>query len=143
LFYHPFITGEAILTTDHKTEFQTFLDGLDYDTQVTPSPPAQSATPRRDKYLARLTPLHERLHQALLRFSAELTADGLHMDQVWPLVLGRQREKPRAFEVAAALRALGWQRIRYYQDSGPSTTLWFPPEVDSAEAKAAMKARKS
>jgi hypothetical protein len=40
------------------------------------------------------------------------------------------------------LRQLGWQRVRYYQDSAPSTTLWFPPEIDPADAKAAMKARK-
>lgn len=64
------------------------------------------------------------------------------MDQVWPLVLGRQREKPRAFEVAAALRDLNWTRVRYYQDSAPSKTLWFPPEISTETAKAAMKGKK-
>lgn len=133
------------MKSDQKTSVQRYLETLAYQTTTQdPAPPApQSATPRRDKYLARLTPLPERLRDALAKFPPELLADGLHMDQIWPLVLGRQREKPRAFEVAAALRALNWQRVRYYQDSAPSMTLWFPPTVDPADAKAAMKARKS
>ncbi len=132
------------MKTDPKNELQGYLDSLIYDTQPDPTPPAPlSATPRRDKYLARWKPLPDRLGEALAKFPLDLIADGLHMDQVWPLVLGRQREKPRAFEVAAALRTLGWQRVRYYQDSAPSLTLWFPPETDPTAAKASMKARKS
>ena len=103
--------------------------------------PAQTGTPRRDQYLARLTPLHERLGIALAKFPSELTADGLHISQIWGLTSGVQRNKPRAFEVAAALRELGWTRIRFYSDSGPSQTAWFPPSVNPTDAKNALKAR--
>jgi hypothetical protein len=131
------------MNTHNKTPLQSYTDALVYDHfgETNQPQPAISATPRRDQYLARLVPLHERLRTALASFPADLIADGLHMDQVWPLTLGRQSQKPRAFEVAAALRQLGWQRVRYYQDSAPSTTLWFPPEVDAAEAKAILKAK--
>jgi hypothetical protein len=108
-----------------------------------PFPLAGTATPRRDKYLARLTPLADRLAVALAKFPRDVIADGLHMDQLWPLVLGRQREKPRAFEVAAALREIGWTRVRFYSDSGPSQTAWFPPAVSKEDAKQVLKARKA
>lgn len=101
-----------------------------------------SPASRRDQYLARLTPLHERLAAALSKFPPNALANGLHMDQVWPLVIGRQAEKPRAFEVAEALRRLGWTRVRFYSDSGPSQTAWFPPDVNHHDAKAILKGRR-
>ena len=134
------------MSTDNKPAYLAYLTALasaptQQHNQAQPAP--LSATPRRDQYLARLTPLPDRLRIALAKFPPELTADGLHMSHIWPLVTGVQRSKPRAFEVAAALREIGWTRVRYYSDSGPSQTAWFPPEVDTAEAKAILKARKS
>ena len=142
-FRDPLITSESPMNTHNKTPSQSYMEALVYpaDPVANPAPATPSGTPRRDKYQARLVPLHERLRTALASFPADLIADGLHMDQVWPLALGRQKEKPRAFEVANALRQLGWQRVRYYRDSAPSTTLWFPPEATQQAAKAAMKAR--
>lgn len=132
------------MTDPNKTSLQSYLSTLAYPPQQPdqPQPTPLSVTPRRDNYLARLTPLPDRLRIALQKFPVEMTADGLHMSQIWPLVTGVQRSKPRAFEVASALRALGWSRVRFYSDSGPSQTSWFPPEVDTAEAKAILKARK-
>lgn len=134
------------MQSEKKSEIQRYFDSLAYTlTDPAPQPaPAPSATPRRDRYAARLIPLHERLRVALAKFPREMVADGLHLDQVWGLVLGRQREKPRAFEVANALRTLGFQRVRLYSDgTSPSQSLWFPPDIDPADAKAAMKARKA
>ena len=131
------------MTTPLISEAQAFNASLIFSNDPQPQPDGATATPRRDKYLARLTPLHDRLRVALAKFPPELIADGLHLtEQIWPLVLGVQREKPRAFEIAAALRQLNWTRVRYYQDSAPSMTLWFPPEISPEDAKAAMKARK-
>lgn len=112
-----------------------------------PPTDANSAVPPvgvkpRDLYLASLTPLHLRLAAALTRLPAEALVAGLHMEQLWPLITGRQRAKPRAFEVADALRKLGWQRIRLYSDkTAASGTFWFPPEVDPQDAKAALRSR--
>lgn len=133
------------MSTTQNDEMQAWTASLNapYDPPTTqPQPAPLSSTPCRDNYLARLTPLPERLRVALAKFPTDMTADGLHMSQMWPLVTGVQRSKPRAFEVAAALREIGWTRVRFYSDSGPSQTAWFPPEIDVAEAKAILKARK-
>jgi hypothetical protein len=117
----------------------SILEG--YSTPMPPKPTAPTATPR-DKWTASLTPLHERLGAKLATFPADVMAQGLRLSQIWPLVSGRQREKPRAFEVADALRQLGWQRYRVYSDkTAPSGTFWFPPTVTAQNARAAMKAR--
>ena len=108
------------------------------------APAAAPAATRADKARAYSVPLHERLKAALTKFPPEVLAEGLHMSQIWPLVSGRQRSKPRAFEVADALRQLGWQRLRLYSDSTmPSGTWWFPAGVLTGDAKAAMRRRKS
>ena len=108
-----------------------------------PALAAPSGTPRLDRLRTQLTPLHERLRAALAKFPPDAIADGVHMDQLWPLCIGIQRQKPRAFEVANALRALGWTRVRIYSDgTQPSGTYWFPPEVTPQNAKAAAKGRK-
>jgi hypothetical protein len=134
------------MTTDNKPAYLAYLTAL-AASQPTPTdqpqPTPLSATPRRDNYLARLTPLSDRLRIALEKFPVAMTANGLHLSQIWPLVIGVQRSKARAWEVASALRKIGWTRVRFYSDSGPSQTAWFPPEVDAAEAKAILKARKS
>jgi hypothetical protein len=134
------------MTTDNKPAYLAYLTALAAPQPAPtdqPQPVPLSVTPRRDNYLARLTPLPDRLRIALEKFPVEMTANGLHMSQIWPLVTGVQRSKPRAFEVAGALRAIGWTRVRFYSDSGPSQTFWFGPEVNTAEAKAILKARKS
>lgn len=130
------------MTPEPKTAAQLENEALIYGYFESHSPEPESTAPRRERYLARLTPLHERLRTALAKFPRDLIADGLHMDQIWPLALGRQCQKARAWEVGAALRQLGWQRVRYYSDSSPSQTLWFPPDVSETDAKAAMKGKK-
>ena len=127
---------------DPTATVQSYTEALAYNSSPSPDATlAESQTPRRDRYLGRLRPLDVRLAEKLRDIPDEVKQNGMHMDDIWPLALGRQREKPRAFEVAAALRLLSWQRVRYYQDSAPSTTLWFPPEVTQQDAKAAMKGR--
>ncbi len=95
-----------------------------------PAATAPSLTPRLDRARERLQPLKDRLAVALAAIPAEIKKDGLMLQEVWPLCLGRQRSKPTAFSVADAPRALGWVRVRHYSD-GPagSPTLWYPPEV--------------
>lgn len=132
------------MSTDNKPAYLAYLTALAAPQPAPtdhPLPAPLSATPRRDNYLARLTPLPDRLRIALAKFPAEMTADGLHMSQIWPLVTGVQRSKPRAFEVAAALRAIGWTRVRFYSDSSPSQTAWFPPEVSKEDAKQILKGK--
>lgn len=133
------------MRTDNKPALQSYLSSLAYpapDATKQPLPAPLSATPRRDNYLARLTPLPDRLRIALAKFPPELLADGVHLSTIWPIVTGLQRSKPRAFEVAAALRVIGWTRVRFYSDSSPSQTAWFPPEVSKEDAKQILKARK-
>lgn len=144
-FRHPFINQKGLRMTEIKsgpsraiTDYTASLANAHTVPNASPEP---SATPRRDQYLARLTPLPERLAKELAKFPPDMLADGLHMNQLWPMVLGVQRSKPRAFEVAEALRALKWQRVRYYRDSAPSLTLWFPPTINPTDAKNALKAR--
>lgn len=93
-----------------------------------PTPNSQpSLTPRGDRMRERLEPLKDRLAVQLAKISPDIQQDGLRLAQVWPLVIGRQRSRPTAYAVADALRELGWVRRRFYSDSTPSTTLWFPP----------------
>ncbi len=126
-----------------KSDVQAYTASLAYPSSPTETPPEESHTPRRARYLARLRPLDVRLAEKLQDIPDEVKQNGMHMDELWPLALGRQKEKPRAFEVAAALRTLHWTRVRYYQDSAPSSTLWFPPEVTTEDAKAKLKERKA
>jgi hypothetical protein len=114
-----------------------------YQTNPESEQPQQPAY-LRDRIAARMTPLEDRLRQKLTQFPAELAEQGLRMSQLWPLCSGVQRSKPRAFEVADALRALGWKRVRVYSDkTNPSSTLWLPPTSDLAEARQAFRRRKS
>ncbi len=127
-----------------QVELAAYMQSLLDHEVSTEAPAALPETSRAAKALAYLTPLHERLRTALTKFPPEALAEGLHMSQIWPLVSGRQRSKPRAFEVADALRQLGWQRLRIYSDTTmPSGTWWFPAGVLSADAKTAMRRRKS
>jgi len=109
------------------------------------SPPQAAATSERyDRFKARTTPLHERLRAKLADLPGETKAIGLHMSAIWPMCSGVQRSKPPAHEVGAALRKLGWQRIRIYSDTtAPSGTYWFPPESTRPCVKAARMRRKS
>jgi len=135
------------MSTDNKPALQSYLSSLAYpapDATKQPLPAPLSATPRRDNYLARLTPLPDRLRIALAKFPLELLADGVPLSTIWPIVTGLQRSKPRAFEVAAALRVIGWTRVRFYSDgTAPSGSFWFPPQISEQDAKAILKARKS
>ena len=142
------------MNIDHKSATSNTEEWRRYDefliadvigsTAVAAPEPHTSPTTRADRLRAHLVPLHERLKAAIARFPAEALADGIHLTQIWPLVTGRQRDKPRAFEVADALRVLGWQRFRIYSDSTtPSGTYWFPPEVTQVAAKAALRSRKA
>ena len=132
------------MSTDNKPAYLAYLTTLASAPPQQPDQPQPvplSATPRRDNYLARLTPLPDRLRIALAKFPPELLADGVHLSTIWPIVTGLQRSKPRAFEVAAALRVIGWTRVRFYSDSGPSQTGWFPPEVSKEDAKQILKGK--
>lgn len=132
------------MSTDNKPAYLAYLTTLASAPPQQPDQPQPvplSATPRRDNYLARLTPLPDRLRIALAKFPPELLADGVHLSTIWPTVTGLQRSKPRAFEVAAALRVIGWTRVRFYSDSSPSQTAWFPPEVSKEDAKQILKGK--
>ena len=129
--------------TEAWRRYDEFLITGAQSVAATPDPQPSAATPRADRLRANLVPLHVRLQSALARYPMEALADGLHLSQIWPLVTGRQRDKPRAFEVANALRALGWQRFRIYSDcTAPSGTFWFPAWVTQPDAKAALRCRK-
>ncbi len=117
-----------------------------YAEPTAPATPTKTSTvastnsAAREAYLARLTPLHERLREALAKLPPDDLAQGMHLSTLWPMVRGVQRSKPRAYEVAAALRVLGWSRVRIYSDgTAPSGSFWFPPEVTQVEAKAAVR----
>lgn len=132
------------MNTTTNSKLQAYLASLAYPApQLGAAPePVTTAASRRAQYEARLTPLRERLSAALAKLPNEMLAEGVHISCLWPLVSGVQRSKPRAFEVAEALRKLGWQRIRVYSDgTSPSGSFWFPPEVDVAEAKAILKGK--
>lgn len=135
------------MSTDNKPAYLAYLTTLASAPPQQPDQPQPvplSATPRRDNYLARLTPLPDRLRIALEKFPVEMLADGVHLSTIWPIVTGVQRSKPRAFEVAAALRVIGWTRVRFYSDgTAPSGSFWFPPQISEQDAKAILKARKS
>lgn len=132
------------MTDPNKTSLQSYLSTLAYPApQPNAAPdPVISSAGRRDQYIARLTPLKDRLRVALDKFPEELLEEGVHLSLLWPLVLGVQRSKPRAFEVAEALRELGWQRIRVYSDgTAPSGSFWFPPQVSKEDAKQILKGK--
>ena len=135
------------MSTDNKSAYMTYLTALASAPAPQPNAapdPVISSAGRRDQYIARLTPLKDRLRVALEKFPRELLEEGVHMSQLWGLALGRQRSRARAFEVAQALRELGWQRIRVYSGgTAPSGSFWFPPQISEQDAKQILRGRTS
>jgi hypothetical protein len=110
-----------------------------YAEAPTPAPP--QIPPHAASYIAKTTPLADRLRVQLAKIPPEAMQYGMEMKQLWGLCSGVQRSKPPAHAVGAALRALGWVRYRRYSDSGPSSTWWMPPTVDFEQAKAMIRER--
>jgi hypothetical protein len=128
------------MTNDEATcaYYQAMLGANTNPTEAPQSPSGPSSM--ADKARAYLVPLHERLRDALTKIPPDILAEGLRLEVIWPLVSGRQRTKPRAYEVADALRRLGWIRIRFYSDmTAPSGNYWFPPNVAQEDAKANLR----
>lgn len=113
--------------------------GLVYQHAETPAPAAPQIPPHAASYIAKTTPLVDRLRVQLAKIPPEAMQYGMEMKQLWGLCSGVQRSKPTAHAVGAALRALGWVRYRCYSDSAPSSTWWMPPTVDLEQAKAKIR----
>lgn len=88
---------------------------------------------RKQDWLDRMRPLHERLAKFIASIPQSVQADGMPIALFVNRLKGTYRGQANARDVGLALRKLGWRRVRRWrgQDAGFSA-LWFPP---SAPAK--------
>lgn len=77
----------------------------------------------------RLSPLQPRLAAALAKLPQELKDNGLALDFIKTLAVGRAGGAPSQHHLSQALHALGWRRRRCFNALEPSVTLWFPVTV--------------
>ncbi len=110
-----------------------------------PAPDQPASSNRVDRIRERLSPLAPRLEEKLSRLPPEVRNDGLHLDEVQSMCIGRQRSKPTTAAVACALRELGWQSRRFYRENQPAVTLWFasgnPVLTTSTSTRCRVRAR--
>lgn len=72
----------------------------------------------------RLRPLDERLARALKGIPAEMQRDGISLSQLQLVLRGRRRATCHPGELGAALRKLGFERIRKWRSGSPFTAVW-------------------
>lgn len=106
----------------------------DFAEDFAPRPPQSrsDSTPRLTQLRERRSPIRDRLQAALASLPVELAQDGLTWDQITPLVMGRRGGRPSTKELSAALRALGWTRVRLWSVDPPSAMVWYPPNSEAA-----------
>lgn len=79
----------------------------------------------------RFEPMDVRLAKQLNRIPVEVQRDGLAIDYLCTLVQG-QKGRGAYAHVAAALRKLGWYRLRNWSRSADGfRALWYPPQAAS------------
>ena len=101
------------------------------DNPDTPALPAPQTTIKE-----RLSPLQPRLAAALAKLPQELKDNGLALEFIKTLAVGRAGGAPSQHHLSQALHALGWRRRRCYDALEPSVTLWFP---DAAAAGLSLR----
>lgn len=83
----------------------------------------------------RFEPMESRLAKQLAKIPAEVQRDGLAMEYLCALVQG-QKGRGAFHHVSAALRKLGWYRLRCWSrsaaESGGFRALWYPPQPPQA-----------
>lgn len=87
------------------------------------------------KWQERLTPLEDRLARLLSTIPDEITEQGLALDDIRRLLLGKWRGNCHPGELGAAFRKLGYQRRRNWSDATQSfNALWFHQGIESKTA---------
>ena len=88
---------------------------------------AREAADAREKFETRFQPMPDRLKKVLRHLPREVQKQGVSLEDLRRNLAGKYRGQAAFREIAAGLRALGWERRRNWTRSGPFVALWFPP----------------
>lgn len=79
----------------------------------------------------RLTPLEDRLAKLLANIPAEIKSQGLSLPALRAMLAGKWRGKCHPGELGIALRRLGYERRRNWNDGSQSfCALWYQSDVE-------------
>ena len=83
------------------------------------------------KWRERLTPLEDRLAKLLTNIPAEIKSQGLSLPALRTMLAGKWRGKCHPGELGIALRRLGYERRRNWNDGSQSfCALWYQSDVE-------------
>ena len=83
------------------------------------------------EWTERLTPLEDRLAKLLANIPAEIKSQGLSLPAIRNMLAGKWRGKCHPGELGIALRRLGYERRRNWNDGSQSfCALWYQSDVE-------------
>ena len=83
------------------------------------------------QWTERLTPLEDRLAKLLANIPAEIKSQGLSLPALRTMLAGKWRGKCHPGELGIALRRLGYERRRNWNDGSQSfCALWYQSDVE-------------
>ena len=83
------------------------------------------------EWTERLTPLEDRLAKLLANIPAEIKSQGLSLPALRTMLAGKWRGKCHPGELGIALRRLGYERRRNWNDGSQSfCALWYQSDVE-------------
>ena len=83
------------------------------------------------QWAERLTPLEDRLAKLLVTIPSEIKSQGLSLPALRTMLAGKWRGKCHPGELGIALRRLGYERRRNWNDGSQSfCALWYQSDVE-------------
>lgn len=104
----------------------TYLEHVKNRVAASQAIAAEQQTAEAEIWRERLTPLEDRLAKLLASIPAEIKDQGISLPTIRNMLAGKWRGKCHPGELGAALRKLGYVRLRNWSDGTQSfSALWF------------------
>ncbi|PUE45341.1 hypothetical protein B9Z49_16225 [Limnohabitans sp. 2KL-51] len=123
------------MLSPQEVKMSTYMDSVraQSETQISNKLATREASNQKSEaeWTERLTPLEDRLAKLLATIPAEIKSQGLSLPALRTMLAGKWRGKCHPGELGIALRRLGYERRRNWNDGSQSfCALWYQSDVE-------------